>query len=75
MLATRRRDEEDDELVEVGGGEVGRGEIDELFEEMNDGGIAFDRFRIFWVGMLECKWDEEDGVKPLNLIFLFNIGS
>lgn len=47
MLATRRRDEEDDELVEVGGGEVGRGEIDELFEEMNDGGIAFDRFRIF----------------------------
>ena len=66
MLATKRRedaDEDDDDDEESG---VGGGGETELFDTCNEGGIAFGLCKIFWdsVGMFECKWGKDDGVKP-----------
>ena len=48
MLATKRREElDDDVVVDRGGGDVGRGDIEELFVTLNESGKAFDLFIIF----------------------------
>ncbi len=62
MLATKRRDDADDDDDEESG--VGGGGETELFD--NEGGIALGLCKMFWdsVGMFECKWGKDDGVKP-----------